>query len=65
MGKCNNTHRVIAAELGVSKTCVTNTIKKFTEEGAVTDKPRSGCPRSTSVKCNPKYAKTSPYVPQA
>ena len=50
MSKCGKSHREIARELEVSKTCVTNTIKKFVEAGAVADKPRSGRPRSTSLR---------------
>lgn len=50
MDRCSKSHREIAAALNVSKTCVTNTIKKFQEQGEVVDKPRSGRPRVTSLR---------------
>lgn len=50
MHRCSKSHREIAATLTVSKTCVTNTIKKFQEEGEVVDKQRSGRPRVTSLR---------------
>ncbi|KAJ4441096.1 hypothetical protein ANN_10946 [Periplaneta americana] len=50
MDRCSKSHREIAAALNVSKTCVTNTIKKFHEQGEVVDKPRSGRPRVTSLR---------------
>lgn len=48
MSRCNQTQREIAAKLGVSKTCVLNTIKTFQTSGGVAEKPRTGRPRITS-----------------
>ena len=59
MSRCGRSHREIATQLSVSKTCVTNTIKKFHEEGAVSDKPRSGRPRATSVRDDRLIARIS------
>lgn len=59
MRRCGRTHREIAAQLAVSKTCVTNTIKKFDEEGTVTDKQRSGRPRATSVRDDRQISRIS------
>jgi len=45
----NKSYRFIAKTIGISPSTVSNIIRKFTLEGSMDDKPRSGRPRKATI----------------
>lgn len=50
----NNTNSKITKSLGVSRQLVSKTIKRFKETGSLTDRPRSGRPKTATTPANVK-----------
>nr|CAD7195318.1 unnamed protein product [Timema douglasi] len=48
--KAGKSQRQIVDIVGVSKTCVQQTIRRYNEFGTITNRPRAGCPRKTSLR---------------